>query len=94
MEVSHRMIEIIDKLERKQRNELINKHLSLCIKYLNDNHISLGIVKPLLIKAYFEDRDEHDTKIHTTLFSDTLFRTMNVYEKETNLLFCYLLNLR
>jgi 2-oxo-4-hydroxy-4-carboxy--5-ureidoimidazoline (OHCU) decarboxylase len=62
MEVSHRMIEIIDKLERKQRNELINKHLSLCIKYLNDNHNSLGIVKPLLIKAYFEDRDEHDTQ--------------------------------
>jgi hypothetical protein len=94
MEVSHRMIEIIDKLERKQRYELINKHLSLCIKYLNDNHISLGIVKPLLIKAYFEDRDEHNIKIHTTLFSNTLFRTMDDYEKETNLLFCYLLNLR
>ena len=94
MEVSHRMIETIDKLERKQRYELINKHLSLCIKYFNDNHISLGIVKPLLIKAYFEDRDEHDTKIHTTLFSNTLFRTMDEYEKETNLLLCYLLNLR
>ena len=63
MELSHRKIETIDKLERKQRYELINKHLSLCIKYLNDNHISLGIVKPLLIKAYFENRDENDTKI-------------------------------
>jgi SRSO17 transposase len=87
MELSHRKIETIDKLERKQRYEFINKHSSLCIKYLNDNYISLGIVKPLLIKAYFENRDENDTKIHTTLFSDTLFRTMNDYEKETNLLF-------
>lgn len=32
------------------------------------------------MKAYFEDRDEHDTNIHTTLFSDTLFRTIHNYE--------------
>jgi hypothetical protein len=39
-----RKIGTIDKLERKQRYEFINKQLSPCIKYLNDNHITLGIV--------------------------------------------------
>jgi hypothetical protein len=39
-----RKIETIDKLKRKQRHEFINKQLSPCIKYLNDNHITLGIV--------------------------------------------------
>jgi hypothetical protein len=47
----HRKIETIDKLERKQRYEFINKHLGPCIKYLNANNITLG--KAIIDKSIF-----------------------------------------
>lgn len=50
-----------------------------CIEQINDQKKSLGIIKPNILKCYFEERDKYDPTIQKTLTSDDPFRTIRSY---------------
>ena len=57
-------------LQREDRLSLIVGLADDCIRYVNDEKRSLGIVKPIIEERYFSDTADYDPSIQTKLFGD------------------------
>jgi hypothetical protein len=76
----HKKIKRVDKLDRKVAISILEKNVVDCVSTLNENHISLGIIKPTSMEPYFSKRDTYDGSVQVTLDSETLFRTIHNYK--------------
>jgi len=61
-------IEVVGELRGKDRLPLLNPIVSKCVKDLEEQGRSLGIVMPSSRKCYFKLRDDYDPAIQMTLF--------------------------
>ena len=61
-------IEVVGELRGKDRQPLLNPIVSKCVKDLEDQGRSLGIVMPSSRKCYFKPRDDYDSAIQMTLY--------------------------
>lgn len=62
--------------------KLYDRHGSGCIHDLNDEYLSLGVIKPTVLRGYMEDRKDVANTIQTTLDSAMQFRTIKNYQKQ------------
>ena len=53
-----------------------------CIQDLNDEQLSLGLVKPTLLEGYMKDREKVEDTIQMTLDSAIEFLTIKNYQKQ------------
>jgi len=61
-------IEPIDTMRRENRLNLIANLAENCVRNVNDEKRSLGIVKPIIEECYFSETADYDPSIQTTLF--------------------------
>lgn len=50
-----------------------------CVEDLNERKVSLGFVKPEILGYGFVERESYDPSVQTTLFSSTMFKTIQNY---------------
>ena len=71
-------------LGAKGRRELwskaCRKHQVGCVNNLNDDRLSLGIVKPTIISHRMVTRDSYDATMQATLTTETLHKTIHNYK--------------
>ena len=61
---------------------LYDRDGSSCIKDLNDEYLSLGVIKPTILEGFMEDRKNVENTIQTTLDSAVQFQTLQNYQKQ------------
>lgn len=76
----HHIDKVKDKNKKNIIQHLVSKYQKDCIHSLNEQKESLGIIKPRIIETYFEKRKNFESKIQSTLDSDTLFKTSSNFE--------------
>jgi hypothetical protein len=74
-------IECVGKLEREDRLNLIANLADGCIRHVNDEKRSLGIVKPTIEERYFSNTADYDPSIQTTLFGPPPPKSKSQYPK-------------
>lgn len=78
-------IEKVDELSRRDRRsfptKLYERYGAGCIKDLNAEKVSLGIIKPTILKGYMQDREDVDDTVQLTLDKAIAFNTIKNYEK-------------
>lgn len=73
-------IEVVDRIEdRKKRAILIGNLVDNCIKKINEEKRSLGIIKPDILEFYFSERSDVSKNIQSKLLTDKLIRTKKNY---------------
>lgn len=79
-------IKLIDKLSPQKQvlilNKLYDEYGAGCVQDLNDNRLSIGIIKPTILKSYMVDRQSFTSQYQTTLDSDRPFLTIENYKKQ------------
>lgn len=77
-------IKVHEPLGVKGRRELLSKackkHQVDCVYNLNDDKLSLGIVKPTIISHRMVTRDSYDATMQATLTTETLHKTIHNYK--------------
>ena len=70
-------------VEMKHRRELWSKickrHQVGCVSDLNDDRLSLGVVKPTILSHRLVKRDTYDPTIQATLTTETEYKTIHNY---------------
>jgi len=66
-------------------HKLIDKFKAPCVKTLNENRESLGIITPKNMEGYFADRKTHDPTFQVTLDSEYKQSTIHNFEKQPRL---------
>ena len=76
-------IAVHERLEGNRQRELwskaCKKHLVGCVMDLNDDKLSLGIVKPTDISYLMVTRDSYDATVQATLTTETVYKTIHNY---------------
>lgn len=76
-------IAVRELLGAKSRRELWSKacrrHRVGCVKDLNDDRLSLGIVKPTIISCHLVERKSYDATMQATLTTETVYKTIHNY---------------
>lgn len=52
-------IEVVDRLDKNERIQLVDELPKACCRVLNDRHQSLGVSEPVTIDAWLEENEEH-----------------------------------
>lgn len=73
-------IEIVGELKRKDRLPLLTPLVSGCVKDIEEQGRSLGIVRPSSKECYFSDRNDYDQGIQETLFGGSLMPDKHGYK--------------
>ena len=73
-------ITVMGELKRGERLSLVGSLKSDCVKDLEEQGRSLGIVKPARKECYFSDRADHDTTIQKTLFGGDTISDKHAYK--------------
>lgn len=79
-------IKLLDKLPNSERrtfpSKLYDKYGVECIKDLNEEELSLGLIKPTIRRGYMADREHVETTVQTALDSAIRFHTRANYAKQ------------
>lgn len=74
-------VQVISNLKREDRLNLIANLADKCVKDINDEKRSLGIVKPTIEECYFCKEEDFDPALQQTLFGIPLAATKQQYRK-------------
>lgn len=65
----HKKMDVVGQLRRKEdRLKLVRDLIDGCVFDINDVHRSLGIIKPVIKKCYFEEETNYDPTVQETLY--------------------------
>jgi hypothetical protein len=85
----HKKIRIGEQLKRKEWIALIdqlNTEFGVnCVQELNEQRLSLGLIKPKEMKPYFKKRENFDNTMQGTLFGGEPFMTIHNYALQPRL---------
>jgi hypothetical protein len=81
-------IEIIDGIRREDRLNLIANLVDDCVKNINDEMRSFGIVKPTIKERYFSETADYDPSIQTTLFGPPPPKSKKQYPEIPKIKYC------
>lgn len=84
-----RNITVGEKLSRREWVNLIDQlheHFGVeCVEDLNEQRLSLGLIKPKNMRPYFRDRENYDSSMQQTLFGEEPFMTIRNYALQPRL---------
>ena len=80
-DVLNRKINVIGKLNQREKEELIANHLDNCVFDINDQKRSLGIIKPTIERCYFGIREGYTTAVQPTLM-DSIAKRLPIKTKK------------
>lgn len=70
-------------VNKKHRRELwsrvCEKHQVGCVNDLNDDRLSLGVIKPTILSYRLKERATYDSTVQTTLTAETVYKTIHNY---------------
>lgn len=64
----HEKIEVVGQLSKSKRHDLVAGLIDTCVLDINDEHRSLGIIKPVIEKCYFKEEPNYDPTTQQELF--------------------------
>ena len=73
-------IEVIGTYPKKDRLALAAHLTDDCVKDVNDDKRSLGIVRPVSVEPYFAERTDYDAAIQSSLLGEEMFKTIKNYK--------------
>ncbi|RLI99113.1 MAG: hypothetical protein DRP00_00095 [Candidatus Aenigmatarchaeota archaeon] len=75
----HKKVEVVGELEPKKRLNLIANLVDDCVEDIRKAKRSLGIVKPIIKKCYFSEREDYDASTQLTLLGYPVVKTKNQF---------------
>jgi len=81
-------IEVVGEFKKEHRLSLVANLVDGCIATLNNQHRSLGIIKPKIHKHYFSEQDDWDITTQMTLLGKPLPKTKKQYPIVPRVQYC------
>lgn len=78
-------IEVVEELPRSERMQLVPQLVSPCVTRLNDDRVSLGIVRPSQMRGYLSARSDVDPTVQLTLSGGRTPKTKANYAMQPRL---------